>query len=89
MATRPNEAATAKPRARNAGQRTPDPILTPDEAATYTGMSVDTLAWYRTKDNGADELGVPRVGPPYVRRGLRFVGYRLSELDAWMERERG
>lgn len=59
---------------------TPEPTLTPDDAARYLNISPATLATSR--------LSPPRNdGPPYIRYG-RAVRYRLADLDAWLESRR-
>jgi predicted DNA-binding transcriptional regulator AlpA len=53
-------------------------LLTPSQAAEILGFHRRTLdSWRR--------LG---KGPQFVRRGYRAVGYRASELRAFVERER-
>ena len=49
-------------------------LLSPREVAEFTGLSVHTLAVWRTKNEG----------PRYVKTG-RFVRYRSEDLDAWLE----
>jgi excisionase family DNA binding protein len=49
-------------------------LLRPPEVAEVTGLSVHTLAVWRTKNEG----------PRYVKVG-RFVRYRSEDLDAWLE----
>jgi predicted DNA-binding transcriptional regulator AlpA len=49
-------------------------VLRPKAAAAYTGLAESTLAKGRLYG----------WGPPFVRLGLRLVGYRLNDLDAWL-----
>jgi len=51
----------------------PDPVLRPDAASEYCGLSCSTLAKRRLR-------GDP---PEYLKLG-RAVGYRRSALDAWL-----
>jgi hypothetical protein len=50
----------------------PDGRMTPKDAATYCGLSVKTLAIYRSQG----------IGPTFVKRGRIF--YFRDDLDAWM-----
>ncbi|WP_128516584.1 helix-turn-helix transcriptional regulator [Tabrizicola thermarum] len=52
--------------------------LTPDMAATYIGVSVETLAKWRQRNN-------PVKGPRFARIGERVTRYRKADLDAWCE----
>lgn len=52
----------------------PRAILRPPEAATYLGLTTSTLAKRRLR-------GEP---PIFVRLGVRAVGYRRTDLDAWL-----
>jgi len=54
---------------------TPDRIVRPKEASTITGRSLASL-W---RDEQAGTF------PHKVRIGTKAVGYRLSELQAWLE----
>lgn len=47
-------------------------LMSPDEAARYLGVTVQTLAAWRWK----------KVGPPYRKVGRR-VRYDPTELDSW------
>jgi len=50
-------------------------VATEREAARITSLSRLTLQRYRR--SGA--------GPKFIRLGVRRIGYRLSDLEAWME----
>ncbi len=52
----------------------PNAILRTPAAALYLSLSESTLAHQR-------RLG---EGPPHVALGPRAVGYRISDLDAWV-----
>jgi predicted DNA-binding transcriptional regulator AlpA len=52
-------------------------VLRTDEAAKYLGMSVSTLV--KTRLRGGDDC------PPFVQLSGRTVGYRITDLDAWLE----
>jgi len=49
-------------------------LMSPREVAGFTGLSVHTLAVWRTKNEG----------PRYIKAG-RFVRYRSEDLDEWLE----
>ncbi len=53
-----------------------NPLLTPPEAASYIGVSVDTLSVWRC--TGRYNISYLKVG--------RLVRYRKSDLDAWLEK---
>jgi hypothetical protein len=50
----------------------PDGRMDTENAATYTGRSVKTLAQWRCR----------RIGPRYVKRGRIY--YYKDDLDAWL-----
>ena len=52
-----------------------DPLLNPNEAAEYLGVSKDTLAVWRCTG---------RYSIPYLKVG-RLAKYRKSDLEAWLE----
>ena len=52
-------------------------ILRTPEAASYCGVSPSTLEKRRLTGDG----------PSFVRLGKRCVGYRVEDLDAWIDRE--
>lgn len=74
----------------NDGRRRPSPkpnyddksrVLSPEGTAAYTGLSKITLAKLR----GSGE------GPPFYKLTVGKygrVGYRISDLDAWLETRR-
>ena len=53
-------------------------IFRTPEAAAYVGLSASTLEKKRLDGSG----------PPFVHLGGRAVGYDLSDLDAWIDRQR-
>lgn len=53
----------------------PKRVLRSPEAATYTGLSESTLAKRRL-------YGQP---PVFLNLGGRAIGYRLDDLNAWLE----
>ena len=75
-------AATPHPLAEAVRQRrpgdlatlTPDALLTPEQAAEELGLSVKTLATWRSTG---------RHALPYIRVGAR-IRYRRADLDAWL-----
>lgn len=56
---------------------TPDPLLTPDEAAAYLRLAVRQLQQWRWL----------QTGPAYTKVG-RAVRYWQSDLDAWLKAQR-
>lgn len=50
-------------------------LLTPDEVAGITGLSVETLAQWRSQ----------RRGIPFVKLSRNVVRYRQADLDRWVE----
>jgi excisionase family DNA binding protein len=57
---------------RNAGAAAP--LLTADDVAELTGLSVETLAQWRSQ----------KKGMPYVKISRNCVRYRQSDLDGWL-----
>ncbi|HEV8337620.1 MAG TPA: helix-turn-helix domain-containing protein [Candidatus Polarisedimenticolia bacterium] len=53
-------------------------IFRTPEAAHYLGLSPSTLEKKRLDGSG----------PPFVRLGGRAVGYDLSALDEWLDRQK-
>ena len=51
------------------------PLLTPGEVAQITGLSVETLAQWRSQ----------RRGIPFVKVSRNCVRCRQSDLDRWLE----
>jgi predicted DNA-binding transcriptional regulator AlpA len=49
-------------------------LLTPDEAAEFLSLSIETLAQWRSQ----------RRGPPYIKLESRLVRYRASELEEYL-----
>jgi predicted DNA-binding transcriptional regulator AlpA len=52
----------------------PSPLLTAEDVAALTGLSVETLAQWRSQ----------RKGIPYVKISRNCVRYRQSDIDAWL-----
>jgi predicted DNA-binding transcriptional regulator AlpA len=52
----------------------PSRLLTPAEVAEQTGLSLETLAQWRSQGRGA----------PYVKISRNCVRYRQSDLDGWV-----
>ena len=50
-------------------------LLTPEDVARITGLSVETLAQWRSQ----------RRGIPFVKLSRNCVRYRQGDLDAWIE----
>jgi predicted DNA-binding transcriptional regulator AlpA len=55
-------------------------ILRTPEAAEYLRLSKSTLTKMRLR-GGPDT-------PPFVKLGSRSVGYRIDDLDAWLDTRR-
>jgi excisionase family DNA binding protein len=49
-------------------------LLTPEDVAEFTGLSVETLAQWRSQKRGI----------PYVKISRNCVRYRQSDLDGWL-----
>ncbi len=56
-----------------------DPLLSTFQAADYLGVPRQTLSVWRSRK--------PPTGPAHMRVG-KHVRYRLSDLDAWLDRQR-
>ena len=55
-------------------------VLRTPESARYIGWSISTLE--KSRRTG--------TGPPFIRIGVRAVGYRVTDLDRWIAtRQRG
>jgi predicted DNA-binding transcriptional regulator AlpA len=50
------------------------PLLTAEDVATITGLSVETLAQWRSQ----------RRGIPFLKLSRNVVRYRQGDLDAWL-----
>lgn len=55
-----------------------DLLMTPEEVAAYTGMSVQALAMMRHR----------RQGPSFTRPTPRTMLYRKRDIDAWVNEGR-
>lgn len=53
-------------------------IARPPEAARIVGLSVSTLAKRRLRGEA----------PQFVKLGTRAVGYRVADLEAWLDNSR-
>jgi predicted DNA-binding transcriptional regulator AlpA len=60
-----------------------DRVLNANEAAAYLGISKATLASWRT--TGPSTEGRFKANLPFARIGGK-IGYRLSDLNAFVER---
>jgi predicted DNA-binding transcriptional regulator AlpA len=49
-------------------------LLRPEDTAEVTGLSVETLAQWRSQGKG----------PPYVKISRNCVRYRQCDLDGWL-----
>ena len=54
---------------------TPRKVLRTREAAAYLGLAASTLEKRRLREEG----------PRFVRLGGRAIGYRIEDLDAWLD----
>ncbi|HEJ5823212.1 helix-turn-helix domain-containing protein [Pseudomonas aeruginosa] len=59
----------------SAASLTPETLLTPEQAAQMLGLSVKTLATWRSTG---------RHALPFIRCGAR-IRYRRSDLAAWLQ----
>ena len=50
------------------------PLLTPEEVAAFTALSLETLAQWRSQKRGI----------PYVKISRNCVRYRQTDLDVWV-----
>lgn len=55
--------------------RTVLPLLSADDVSRITGLSVETLAQWRSQ----------RRGIPFLKVSRNCVRYRQQDLDAWLE----
>jgi predicted DNA-binding transcriptional regulator AlpA len=53
-------------------------VLSNDEAARFLGLSPRTLPGMRRRGDG----------PPFIRLGVRRLGYLESDLQKWVESQR-
>lgn len=51
------------------------PLLTAEDVAAITGLSVETLAQWRSQ----------RRGIPFIKISRNCVRYRQGDLDAWLQ----
>ena len=66
--SKPSENSSLQPSAN--GRR----LLTPEQVAELTGLSIETLAQWRSQKRGI----------PYVKISRSCVRYRQADLDAWI-----
>jgi predicted DNA-binding transcriptional regulator AlpA len=52
----------------------PSPLLTAEDVAAITGLSVETLAQWRSQ----------RKGIPFLKLSRNVVRYQQGDLDAWL-----
>jgi len=52
-----------------------DALLAPSDVARVTGLSVDTLAQWRSQQRGI----------PYVKISRNCIRYRASDLEVWLQ----
>ena len=52
----------------------PPKLLTPEDIAEITGLSIETLAQWRSQKRGI----------PYLKISRNCVRYRQADLDAWL-----
>jgi predicted DNA-binding transcriptional regulator AlpA len=52
----------------------PSPLLTAEDVAAITGLSVETLAQWRSQ----------RRGIPFLKLSRNVVRYQQGDLDAWL-----
>ena len=52
----------------------PSPLLSAEDVASITGLSVETLAQWRSQ----------RKGIPFLKLSRNVVRYRQGDLDAWL-----
>ena len=74
MITKPIQFARSLEGSGSRNQATSQNLLTADEVAALTGLSVETLAQWRSQ----------RRGIPYVKISRNCVRYRQSDLDDWL-----
>jgi len=56
-------------------------LLRIDEVAEWTGVSSNTLRWWRSLAQGENPQ---HIGPPSAKFGKRIV-YRESDVQAWID----
>ncbi len=66
---------TAEPESKVARRRESDRLLSVEQVAEITGLSVETLNQWRSQ----------RRGLPFVKLGRNRIRYRQSDLDAFIE----
>jgi predicted DNA-binding transcriptional regulator AlpA len=68
-------AVTTTERGKHVAKRESDPLLRTEEAAEQLGVDPETLVQWRY-------LG---KGPDYIKVGRKYVRYRQSAIDAWID----
>ena len=61
-------------RAKNREARALSPLLSAEDVAAVTGLSVETLAQWRSQ----------RRGIPFIKISRNCVRYQQADLDAWL-----
>lgn len=87
QATPSDSSAANLPQPNNTTDTPPDDdtrMLSEREAARYIGMSMSFLA--KDRSNGY-RYGITQ-GPEFVRSGRRTIRYRITDLDAWIMKNR-
>ena len=67
--------ASAAKTVRTLAPVTSSPLLTAEDVAAITGLSVETLAQWRSQ----------RKGIPFLKISRNVVRYRQSDLDRWLD----
>ena len=70
-----SQARVVTPTNADTGNGLLDALLTPQQAAAYTGLAIATLQRQRSEGSG----------PRFVKLGRRRVGYRLADVRAWLD----
>jgi excisionase family DNA binding protein len=74
MTTKPAQFAKRSEVGESSGLVAPSRLLSTEEVAEQTGLSVETLAQWRSQ----------KKGMPYVKISRNCVRYRQSDLDGWL-----
>jgi len=74
MTTKPAQSANCNEVGGSSRLIAPSRLLSTEEVAEQTGLSVETLAQWRSQKKGI----------PYVKISRNCVRYRQSDLDSWL-----
>jgi excisionase family DNA binding protein len=74
MITNPIQFAKSLESSKSPRQAPPPNLLTAEEVAVQTGLSVETLAQWRSQ----------RRGIPFIKISRNCVRYRQCDLDEWL-----